>query len=145
MNREVHDRQSYQRSSSQDIGELWPRNGSGLTLRWACRPKVPTRPNYSSQQAAPIHVDGRGGKQDDVAGVSVEELRDGGARMEQAANDGSSSTSMMITGLHMVVFDGSGMVLFKTKGASDRVLPAKNERRRWCSGSSLGKWRCQLQ
>jgi hypothetical protein len=106
---------------------------------------VPTRPNYSSQQAAPIPADGRGGKQDDVAGVSVEELRDGGARMEQAANDGSSSTSMVITGLHMVAFDGSGVVLFKTKGASDRALPAKNERRRWCGGSSLWKWRRQLQ
>jgi hypothetical protein len=38
------------------------------------------------------------------------------AWMEQAADDGSSSTLTVMTGLHMVAFDGSGVALFKKKG-----------------------------
>jgi hypothetical protein len=49
-------------SSSQDIGERWPRNGSGLALHWECRPKVLMRLNCRLQQAAAIPADGRGGK-----------------------------------------------------------------------------------
>jgi hypothetical protein len=36
--------------------------------------------------------------------------------MEQAADDGSSSTLTVMTGLHMVAFDSSGVALFKKKG-----------------------------
>jgi hypothetical protein len=94
--------------------------------------KVLARLNCSRQHLSLLMGEDRGGNQDATAGVSVEELRDGRDRMEQAA-DGSSSTATVMAGLQMVAFDGSDVVLFKKRvgrGASDRAQPAKNERRR---------------
>jgi hypothetical protein len=109
--------------------------------------KVLARLNCSRQHLSLLMGEDRGGNQDATAGVSVEELRDGRDRMEQAA-DGSSSTATVMAGLQMVAFDGSDVVLFKKRvgrGASDRAQPAKNERRRRCDGSSPGKWRRRFQ
>jgi hypothetical protein len=107
--------------------------------------KVLARLNCSRQHLSLLMGEDRGGNQDATAGVSVEELRDGRNRMEQAA-DGSSSTATVMAGLQMVAFDGSDVVLFKKRvGRGLRIGRSQQRTKEGDGSSSPGKWRRRFQ